>query len=163
MNKLLLISALCAVLAGCGDKTENGDTAKNSADNKLNIYNWGRYEYKFINQNNNTTSVPRYRNRVGIEVPLAKGEKRWTPRTFYSAGDVEPIWRLDDKFLERIRLRGTVGYIVKKRLSVEIIYHAEFSGPKGEPKKFTGNIWRLGIKFLFPRGTGIFPRIDFDE
>ena len=43
MNKLLLISALCAVLAGCGDKTENGDTAKNSADNKLNIYNWSDY------------------------------------------------------------------------------------------------------------------------
>jgi hypothetical protein len=130
---------------------------------KLNIYNFGRYEYRSFFQDHHMTSQPRFRDRTGIEIPLATGDKRWTPRTFYTAGDVEPLWRLDDKFLEKIRVRGTVGYIVRKRLAVEIIYHAEFAGSKGEPKKFVGNLWRFSIKFLFPRGKGIFPRIDIDD
>jgi hypothetical protein len=130
---------------------------------KLNIYNFGRYEYRAFFQDHHMTSQPRFRDRTGIEIPLAKGEKRWAPRTFYTAGDVEPLWRLDDEFLEKIRVRGTVGYIVRKRLAVEIIYHAEFAGSKGEPKKFVGNLWRFSIKFLFPRGKGIFPRIDIDD
>ena len=130
---------------------------------KLNIYNFGRYEYRIFFQDNNSNDQPRFRDRTGIEIPLAKGDKKWAPRTFYTAGDVEPLWRLDDKFLEKIRVRGTVGYIVKKRLAVEFIYHAEFAGSKGEPKKFVGNLWRFSLKFLFPRGKGIFPRIDIDE
>jgi len=130
---------------------------------KLNIYNFARYEYRLFLQDKKTTSQPRFRDRTGIEIPLAKGEKRWAPGTFYTAADVEPLWRLDDKFLEKVRVRGTVGYIVKRRLAAEVIYHAEFAGSKGEPKKFVGNLWRVSIKFLFPRGKGIFPRIDIDE
>jgi hypothetical protein len=130
---------------------------------KLNIYNFGRYEYRAFFQDHHMTSQPRFRDRTGIEIPLAKGEKRWAPRTFYTAGDVEPLWRLDEKFLEKIRVRGTVGYIIKKRLAAEFIYHAEFAGGKGEPKKYVGNLWRFSIKFLLPRGKGIFPRIDIDE
>lgn len=132
-------------------------------DKKLNISNFARYEIKLIHQDKSSTSIPRFRDRTAVEVPLAKGEKRWKPRTFYAVGDVEPIWRLDDKFLEKIRVRGTLGYIVKKRLSVEFIYHVEFSGSKGEPKKYSGNIWRLNFKLLFPRGKGLFPRIDIDD
>ena len=130
---------------------------------KVNIFNFGRYEYRLFFQNHDTTSQPRFRDRTSIEIPLAKGDKRWAPRTFYTVADVEPFWRLDDKFLEKLRVRGTIGYIVKKRLAVEFIYHAEFAGSKGEPKKFVGNLWRFNIKFLFPRGKGIFPRIDIDE
>jgi len=117
----------------------------------VNISNFGRYEYRLFLENHHTTSEPRYRNRVAAEIPLAKGDRAWTPKTFYTVGDVEPYWRLDDKFLEKVRLRGTLGYIVKKRLSVEIIYHAEFAGSKGEPKEFVGNIWRVNFKCVFPR------------
>ena len=130
---------------------------------KVNIFNFGRYEYRLFFQDHHTTSQPRFRDRGAIEIPLARGEKAWAPKTFYTVADVEPFWRLDDKFLEKIRVRGTLGYIVRKRLAVEIIYHAEFAGSKGAPKKFVGNIWRLNIKFLFPRGKGIFPRIDIDD
>lgn len=130
---------------------------------KVNIFNFGRYEYRAFFQDNKTTSQPRFRDRTSIEIPLAKGEKRWSPKTFYTVADVEPFWRLDDGFLEKVRVRGTVGYIVKKRIAVEMIYHAEFAGAKGEPKKYVGNIWRLNLKFLFARGKGIFPRIDIDE
>jgi hypothetical protein len=132
-------------------------------EKKINIWNFGRYEYRAFHQDKHWTSQPRFRDRTAVEIPLAKGDKRWAPRTWYTVGDVEPFWRLDDGFLEKIRVRGTIGYIVKKRLAVEFIYHAEFAGSKGEPKKYVGNLWRLNIKFLLPRGKGIFPRIDIDD
>ena len=130
---------------------------------KINVFNFARYEYRLFFQDNHTTSQPRFRDRTAVEIPLAKGEKAWAPKTFYTVADVEPFWRLDDRFLEKVRVRGTIGYIVKKRLAVEMIYHIEFAGSKGEPKKYVGNLWRLNIKFLLPRGKGIFPRIDIDE
>jgi len=130
---------------------------------KVNVINFGRYEYRAFKEGDKKTSQPRFRNRVSLEVPLAKGDKRWAAKTYYTAVDVEPFWRLDDSFMEKVRLRGTLGYIVKKRLAVEFIYHAEWAGSKGAPKQFVGNIWRVSIKFLFPRGKGIFPRIDIDE
>jgi hypothetical protein len=65
--------------------------------------------------------------------------------------------------MEKVRLRGTLGYIMKKRLAVEFIYHAEWAGGKGKPKNYVGNIWRVSLKILLPRGKGIFPRIDIDE
>jgi hypothetical protein len=111
----------------------------------------------------NIINFGRYRHRVSLEVPLAKGDRRWQPKTYYTAVDVEPFWRLDNNFMEKVRLRGTLGYIYRKRLAAEFIYHAEWAGSKGEPKKFVGNIWRFSIKFLFPRGKGIFPRIDIDD
>jgi hypothetical protein len=130
---------------------------------KVNIINFGRYEYRAFREGDSRTSQPRFRDRVSLEVPLAKGDRRWAPKTYYTAVDVEPLWRLDNKFMEKVRLRGTLGYIVKKTLAAEFIYHAEWAGSKGEPKKFVGNIWRVSIKLLLPRGKGIFPRIDIDE
>jgi len=130
---------------------------------KVNVINFGRYEYRAFKEGDKKTSQPRFRNRVSLEVPLAKGDKRWAAKTYYTAVDVEPFWRLDDNFMEKVRLRGTLGYIAKKRLAFEFIYHAEWAGSKGAPKKYVGNIWRLSIKFLFPRGKGIFPRIDIDD
>lgn len=117
---------------------------------KITLFNFTRFEYRFINQNHNTASQPRLRNRTGIEIPLSK-EKPWTVKTFYTLADVEPIWRLDDKYLSLIRVRGGLGYIVSKKWRVELIYHAEFTGNKGQPKQFTGNIWRLNIKLTLPR------------
>lgn len=116
---------------------------------KINLYNFTRYEYRFINQNHHFTTVPRLRNRVGAEIPLTQ-KKAWTPKTFYALVDVEPIWRLDDKFLQLVRLRGGLGYIMNKTWRVEFIYHAEFSGGKGQPKEYTGNIWRINFKLNLP-------------
>lgn len=119
---------------------------------KLNIYNFARGEYRFMNQNNNTKSQPRFRDRVGIEAPLKKGPKAWTPKTFYAFGDGEPMWRLDDKYLSVFRLRGGVGYIFSKKWRAEMIYHAEWTAAaKGQPLEYTGNIWRLNVKLMLPR------------
>ncbi len=115
---------------------------------KLNIYNFTRFEYRFISQNNEVRGIPRIRTRFGIEAPLAKGDKKWTPKSFYALGDVEPIWRLDTDKLQLVRLRTGIGYIFSKKLRAGFIYHAEWSG---EPKKFTGNIWRLNFKLMLPR------------
>lgn len=119
-------------------------------DAQLNLFNFTRYEFRFINQNHYTQSIPRLRNRVGAEIPLSR-EKAWTPKTFYVFTDIEPIWRLDDKFLQLLRVRGGIGYILNKTWRAEFIYHAEFSGAKGGPKNYTGNIWRLNLKLNLPR------------
>lgn len=130
---------------------------------KINLYNFSRFEYRFINQNHNTTSQPRFRNRTGIEFPLSK-KNPWTPKTFYALADVEPIWRLDDKYMSLLRIRGGLGYIVNKTWRAEFIYHSEFTGGKGQPKNYTGNIWRLNIKLNLPRrgkhDPGMIPDID---
>jgi len=128
---------------------------------KLNIYNFTRAEYRFINQNNNMTTQPRFRSRFGIEAPLAKAERKWTPKTFYTLADAEPIWRLDDKHMSIFRLRGGVGYIFSKKWRAEMIYHAEWTGAKGEPKQYTGNIWRLNVKLSLPR-KGVHHHHDID-
>jgi Protein of unknown function (DUF2490) len=120
--------------------------------NKLhaNLYSFTRQEFRFINQNHNTTTIPRLRNRVGIDIPLSQ-TKAWTPKTFYTMTDVEPIWRLDNKSLQLIRARAGLGYIISKTYRAEFIYYAEFSGDKGQPKNYTGNIWRLNFKITLPR------------
>lgn len=128
---------------------------------KLNIYNFSRFEYRFIRRNNYTQSIPRFRNRVGIEAPLTSLEKAWTPKTFYALADAEPIWRLDDKFLQLFRVRGGVGYVASKKFRTEFIYHTEFSGPKDGPFKYTGNIWRLNFKLMLPR-KGVHHHHDID-
>jgi len=118
---------------------------------KLNIFNFTRFEYRMINQNHSTQSIPRLRNRIGIEAPLVSKNKAWTPKTFYTLADVEPIWRLDDNYLQLVRVRGGIGYILNKTWRAEFIYHAEFSGSKGNPKDYTGNIWRVNFKLNLPR------------
>ncbi|MBK9527015.1 MAG: DUF2490 domain-containing protein [Acidobacteria bacterium] len=80
---------------------------------KINLYNFTRYEYRFINQNKHYTTQPRPRNRVGIEVPLSQ-KNAWTPKSLYTLADVEPIWRLDDKYMALLRVRGGLGYIINK-------------------------------------------------
>ncbi|HRI04821.1 MAG TPA: DUF2490 domain-containing protein [Pyrinomonadaceae bacterium] len=118
---------------------------------KINLYNFTRYEYRFINQNKHFTTQPRLRNRVGIEVPLSQ-KNAWTPKSFYTLADVEPIWRLDDKYMSLLRVRGGLGYVVNKTWRAEFIYHTEFSkSSKTQPLSYTGNIWRLNIKLILPR------------
>jgi hypothetical protein len=118
---------------------------------KMNIFNFTRYEYRFVNQNHYTQTIPRLRNRVGIEAPLAGKKESWTPKTLYALADAEPIWRLDDKYLQLVRVRAGLGYIINKTWRVEFLYHAEFSGSKNGALKYTGNIWRLNFKLTLPR------------
>lgn len=95
-------------------------------------------------------------------MPLSR-EKAWTAKTFYVLGDVEPIWRLDDKFLQLLRVRNGLGYVINNTWRVEFIYHAELSGGKGLPKDYTGNIWRINFKLNLPRKGLRHHHLDFDE
>jgi hypothetical protein len=125
---------------------------------KLNIFSWTRYEDRFILQNNNLKSIPRIRNRFGIEAPLARMDKAWTPKTFYMLADIEPIWRLDEKRLQVLRLRGGLGYIYSKRIRAEFQYFGELSETSSSPLDHTGNIFRLNIKILLPKKGLRYPK-----
>jgi hypothetical protein len=129
-------------------------------DKKINLYNFTRFEERLVNQDHNWKDIPRLRNRVGIEVPFTRA-KAWTTKSFYGLADIEPIWRFDNPSLQLIRVRGGVGYIFSKTWRAEFIYHAEFTG---DPKDYTGNIWRLNIKLNLPRhGQRPEPPPDIDE
>lgn len=117
---------------------------------KANLFNFTRLEYRSIHQSGTTTSTPRLRNRVGLEVPFTQA-RAWAPKTWYGLADVEHFWRLDDGYLERYRVRGGIGYVLNTTWRAEFIYHAEFSGGKGEDKTYKDNIWRLNIKLSLPR------------
>jgi hypothetical protein len=86
----------------------------------------------------------------------------WTPKTFYIMADIEPIWRLDEKRLQVLRLRGGLGYIFNKSVRAEFIYHTELSGPENSSLDHTGNIWRLNLKVLLPRHGFRYPK-DADD
>src|SRR5260221_13525627 len=55
-------------------------------DRKINLYNFTRFEERFINQNHAWRTIPRLRDRVGIEVPFVRA-KAWTPKSFYWLSD----------------------------------------------------------------------------
>jgi hypothetical protein len=127
-------------------------------EKNLHIFNFTRYEHRFINQDHEFKTIPRIRNRIGIEAPLSRGQP-WEPKTFYTLADFEPIWRLDEDRLQLARLRGGIGYILNHSWRGEFIYHAEYSG---DPTQHTGNIWRLNFKWALPR-QGIRHHVDVDE
>jgi len=130
---------------------------------KLNIFSWTRYENRFILQNRNMISIPRLRNRFGIEAPLAQGDKKWAPKSFYMLADVEPIWRLDEKRLQVFRARGGLGYIFNRAFRAEFQYFGEFSKTESQPSEHTGNIWRLNLKIFLDRHGLRFPKdVDID-
>jgi len=130
---------------------------------RMNIYNFTRFEYRSIHQDHESNGIPRLRNRIGLEAPLSQA-RAWTPKTWYALADVEPFWRADDGYMERWRIRGGIGYILNRYWRAEAIYHAEFSGGDGEPKKYTDNIFRLNIKLSLPRrGQHVSIHPDVDE
>ena len=130
---------------------------------KMNIFNFTRFEYRYVNQSHAGTTTKRLRNRVGFEVPFTQA-RAWTPRTWYGLADVEHFWQLDDGYLERYRVRGGIGYIISKTWRAEAIYHAEFSGDAGQPKVYKDNIFRLNIKLsLSRRGARMSIAPDIDE
>ena len=114
---------------------------------KLDISVLTRYEDKLVTKDGDTTSTPRFRTRPAIGIPFAKGDRAWKPKTFYMIQDIEPIWRLDTHNLALIRWRTIGGYVIKQGLNMEFMYHMEFSGDRGQPKNYTGNIWRLGFRW----------------
>ena len=86
------------------------------------------------------------------------------PKTWNSLAGAEYFWRLDDKHLERYRIRSGIRYVVSKPWRAELICDAEFPGGNGAPKSHTNNIGRLNIKLSLPRRSqrvSIAP--DFDE
>ena len=133
-----------------------------------NIYNFTRYEYRSI-QDQDThdwTGIHRLRSRFGVEFPLTSREKAWQPRTWYALADVEPFYRFDKDLMDPLRVRGGIAYILSNRVRMEFIYHAQFTRPAGSHDlEFSDNIFRLNIKIALNKGImqGVFDGGDADD
>jgi len=127
-------------------------------EKKWAIYNFTRFEYRLIIQDDKAQKIPRFRNRIGFEAPLTSTEKAWTPKTWYVLADVEPIFRLDTKRLQVVRVRGGLGYVFNRNWRAEMIYHHETSGTATFPFDHTGNIFRLNLKLSLPRKGWRYPK-----
>ena len=127
---------------------------------KWNIYNFTRYEYRAL-QDQETydwNNYSRIRTRFGVEFPLTSRERAWQPKTWYALVDVEPYFRFDKNVIDPLRVRGGIAYIVSDRIRVEFIYHAQFTRPAGSNGlEYTDNIFRLNLKLAL--GKGILQRV----
>ena len=122
---------------------------------KWNIYNYTRYEYRNIEDlsTHDWNTIHRLRSRFGVEIPLTSREHAWQPKTWYALTDVEPFFRFDRDVVDPLRIRGGIGYVVSQHLSVEFIYHAQFTRPAGSSGlEFTDNIFRLNFKIGLNKG-----------
>jgi hypothetical protein len=118
---------------------------------RLHVFNYTRFEYRFVHQGDSTTTTLRLRDRFGIEAPFTH-TRPWMTHTWYGLADVEFFWVLNDGgYFEQYRIRAGTGYIVNSTWRAEFIYHAQLTGDPGETKTLTENIWRLNIKLSLPR------------
>ncbi len=123
---------------------------------KWNIYNWTRYEYRAL-QNQETkewNNYSRIRIRFGVEIPLSSLANAWEPGHFYALADIEPFIRLDNGETDPMRIRGGLGYVMKSLpLRVEFIYHLQYTQPTAESGlTYTDNIYRLNLKLGLQSG-----------
>jgi len=129
---------------------------KNLIPNKIkwNIYNYARWEYRGIQDRTSGDWVrySRFRDRFGVEFPLASGEQAWKPGTWYGLADAEVMYRFDKSQVDPCRLRAGIAYIFSNRVRAEFIYHAQWTRPGGGDLKFTDNIFRLNIKVAMTKG-----------
>jgi hypothetical protein len=93
---------------------------------KWKFFNFLRYEYKMVKNitNGTFTDYDRFRNRLGVEIPLGSKTNAFKPKSWYLLADAEPFYRLDRGEIELIRYRIGPGYVLKPGTKVELIYHA---------------------------------------
>jgi len=117
---------------------------------KVHLFNFTRYEYRLIYHDSYTESIPRIRDRLGAEFPLRQ-DNAWKPGSYYGLADAEGFYRLDDHFLQTVRVRAGIAYILNEDWRFEFIYHAEFTGTADNSPHYSGNIFRLNIKLSLPQ------------
>ncbi len=123
---------------------------------KWNIYNFTRYEYRALQDRETLdwNNYSRLRVRFGVEIPFTKREKAFQPRSFYGLADIEPYFRFDKNWVDPMRIRGGIGYVMKSLpIRIEFIYHAQFTQPDEESGlTYTDNIYRINIKLGINKG-----------
>jgi hypothetical protein len=147
-----------------GDNSGKSDTlelrpwlgAKFNISNPWNwhLYNYARFEYRdTLSLDNGTWSDTfRIRSRFGVEIPLTERERAWKTKTGYGLADVEPSYRFDEHKIDTVRLRAGFGYVVSSRLSLEFLYGAQLSRRHNGGLQYTGNGFRVNIRFAFADG-----------
>jgi len=123
---------------------------------KWNIYNFTRYEYRALQdrETKDWNNYGRLRVRFGAEIPFTKREKAFQPRSLYGLADIEPYFRFDKNWVDPMRIRAGIGYVMKSvPIRIEFIYHAQFTQPDKESGLgYTDNIYRVNIKLGMHKG-----------
>jgi hypothetical protein len=123
---------------------------------KWNIYNFTRYEYRALQdrETKDWNNYGRLRVRFGVEIPFTKKEKAFQPRSLYGLADIEPYFRFDKNWVDPMRIRAGIGYVMKAvPIRIEFIYHAQFTQPDKESGLgYSDNIYRVNIKLGMHKG-----------
>lgn len=128
-------------------------------EKKWRYFNFTRYEGRFIDTlaSDNFKTVHRVRSQFRLEIPFASPERAFTPKTTYLIGEVEPIYRSDNNTVDPIRLRGGLGLVLKPRVTMELLYFAQYTRPYGS-YEYTDNIWR--VNFIIRTKKGVLSWLD---
>jgi hypothetical protein len=129
---------------------------------KWRYFNWTRYELRLTEtlDTDEWKTVHRVRNQTRIEIPLAAGDRAWTPKSWYLLSDVEPIYRSDTGHIDPLRVRVGLGYVARRRVLVEFHYFAQYTRPDGGGLAYTDNILRLNFKIALSRGISLARLLD---
>jgi hypothetical protein len=123
--------------------------------NRVNLYNYTRYEYRstYTHGMAKWSHNSRIRSRFGIEIPLASAERVWKPKTFYALVDAEAFYQFNDSNWNQVRLRAGLGYVTHDRVRIEFTYGAQFgrSAPDAD-LLYNRNLFRLEIRVGLKRG-----------
>ncbi len=122
---------------------------------KILLYNFTRYEYRAFEDEATQTwsNYSRIRSRFGAEIPLTTRTNAWTEKTFYALADVEPFYRFDKNEWDPVQVRAGLGYIVNKRVRLELIYTGQFARPASDRSvQHSENLIELNLKLALHEG-----------
>ncbi|MCU0299878.1 MAG: DUF2490 domain-containing protein [Candidatus Nanopelagicales bacterium] len=133
-----------------------------SNSKKWRYFNWTRYELRLTDtlDTDEWKTVHRLRNQTRIEIPLAAGDRAWTPKSWYLLSDVEPIYRSDTGQIDPLRVRVGLGYVANGRVLVEFHYFVQYTRPDSGGLAYTDNILRLNFKIALSRGISLARLLD---
>jgi len=132
-----------------------------SNSKKWRYFNWTRYELRLTEtlDTDEWKTVHRVRNQTRIEIPLAAGDRAWTPKSCtccrtsshlsFRHGQIDPL-----------RVRVGLGYVASQRVLVEFHYFVQYTRPDSGGLAYTDNILRLNFKIALSRGISLARLLD---
>ena len=121
-----------------------------------NLYDFTRYELRET-RNLETAEwswTDRVRSQLGVEFPIAAGDRPFKPETWYGLTDAEVFYRFDKDTVDPLRARLGLGRVLSGKVRMEFVYCAQFTRPAGSSAlTYTDNIFFLNFKLGTKEGV----------